>query len=178
MQIPGTGSNRLWSNDDVGLVRSVRAELQKGPDDGQADMRPLIARLRAQRMEPLAEALGSTASGLPTARSLIVLPSTDMAGIPLEILLADDDPRTVSYAPSATIFRSLRERPRPDRHAGLLAVGDSIYERPAKPNDADLPDHGVVINVVEPGSNAATRGLKRGDVLLSYNGVALQTART
>ena len=53
-----------------------------------------------------------------------------MAGIPIEALLAPDDTRTVSYAPSATVFKYLREQPRPDRHAGLLALGDPVYERP------------------------------------------------
>ena len=34
------------------------------------------------------------------------------------------------YAPSATVFKFLREQPRPDGHAGLLALGDPVYERP------------------------------------------------
>ncbi len=53
-----------------------------------------------------------------------------MAGIPSEALLTDDDTRAVSYAPWATIFKFLRERPRLDRHAGLLALGNPVYERP------------------------------------------------
>ena len=53
-----------------------------------------------------------------------------MAGIPVEALLAPDDTRTVSYAPSATVLKYLREQPRPDRHAGLLALGDPVFERP------------------------------------------------
>jgi hypothetical protein len=96
-----------------------------------------------------------------------------MAGIPVEALLANDDTRTVSYAPSATVFKYLRERPRPDRHAGLLALGDPLYKRPEQASDSKPPDHGLLVNVVAPRSNAATRGLKPGDVLLSYNGTAL-----
>ena len=97
-----------------------------------------------------------------------------MAGIPVEALLAPDDTRTVSYAPSATVFKYLREQPRPDRHAGLLALGDPVYERPDKSSEPKpLPDHGLLVNVVVPGSNAATHGLKPGDVLLAYNGIAL-----
>jgi CHAT domain-containing protein len=37
-----------------------------------------------------------------------------------------------------------------------------------------LPDHGLLVNLVVPGSNAATHGLKPGDVLLAYNGTALK----
>ena len=60
-----------------------------------------------------------------------------MAGLPIDAVLAPDDTRTVSYAPSATVFKYLREQPRPDRHAGLLALGD-----PARSGDetfAPLP---------------------------------------
>jgi CHAT domain len=97
-----------------------------------------------------------------------------MAGIPIEALLAPDDTRTVSYAPSATVYKYLREQPRPDRHAGLLALGDPVYERPDKSSEPEpLPDHGLLVNVVAPGSNAATHGLRAQDVLLAYNGTAL-----
>ena len=172
--IAGTGPDGLWTKDDTGLASRVRTELRSRPGAGSADLRPLVERLRTQRLEPLAKALGATADGLPPARRLIVLPSRAMAGIPVEALLAADDTRTVSYAPSATVFKYLREQPRPDRHAGLLALGDPVYERPDKSSEPKpLPDHGLLVNVVTPGSNAATHGLKPGDVLLAYNGQAL-----
>ena len=128
--IAGTGPDGLWTKDDTGLASRVRTELRRRPGAGPADLRPLVERLRTQRLEPLAKALGTTADGLPPARRLIVLPSRAMAGIPVEALLAPDDTRTVSYAPSATVFKYLREQPRPDRHAGLLALGDPVYEHP------------------------------------------------
>ena len=169
--IAGTGPDGLWTKDDTELAGRVRTELRSRPGAGSADLRPLVERLRTQRLEPLAKALGATADGLPPARRLIVLPSRAMAGIPVEALLAPDDTRTVSYAPSATVFKYLREQPRPDRHAGLLALGDPVYERPDKSSEPKpLPDHGLLVNVVVPGSNAATHGLKPGDVLLAYNG--------
>jgi len=156
------------------LAYRVRLALRNRPGAGPADLRPLVERLRTQRLEPLAKALGATAVGQPPARRLIVLPSRSMAGIPVEALLAPDDSRTVSYAPSATVFKYLREQPRPDRHAGLLALGDPVYEQPDKSSEPlPLPDHGLLVNVVVPGSNAATHGLKDGDVLLAYNGQAL-----
>jgi len=77
-------------------------------------------------------------------------------------------------APSDTAFRLLSGRPRPDRHAGLLALGDPIYERPDRSSDpGPAPDHGLLVNVVAPGSNAASHGLKEGDVLVAYNDRAL-----
>ena len=161
--IAGTGPDGLWTKDDTGLAGRVRTELRSRPGAGSADLRPLVEKLRTQRLEPLAKALGATADGLPPARRLIVLPSRAMAGIPVEALLAPDDTRTVSYAPSATVFKYLREQPRPDRHAGLLALGDPVYERPDKSSEPKpLPDHGLLVNVVVPGSNAATHGLKPG----------------
>jgi tetratricopeptide (TPR) repeat protein len=170
----GTGSNGRWTKDDTGLADRVRTELRSRPGAGTADLRPLVERLHAQRLEPLVRALAATADGLPPARRLIVLPSPALAGLPVEALLAPDDSRTVSYAPSATVFKYLREQPRPDRRAGLLALGDPVYEHPDRSNyPGRIPDHGLLVNVVTPGSNAATHGLKPGDVLLAYNGRAL-----
>ncbi len=176
--IAGTGPDGLWTKDDTGLSDRVRTGLRRRPAAGATDSRPPVERLRAQRLEPLAGALAATADGLPPARRLIVLPSRAMAGIPVEALLASDDTRTVSYAPSATVFKYLREQPRPDRHAGLLALGDPVYERPdASSEPGPMPDHGLLISVLAPGSNAATHGLKPGDVLLAYNGRALTRTR-
>jgi tetratricopeptide (TPR) repeat protein len=206
VSIAGTGANGLWTKDDTALAARLRAELRNRPGAGTAGLRRLVEKLRTQRLEPLAQALGATANSLPPARRLIILPSRAMAGIPIEVLLADDEaaprpayqpeapasesplqPRrthdkaatepstlTVSYAPSATVFKYLREQPHPDRHAGLLALGDPQFERHDQSSDpAAPPDHGLLLNVVARGSNAATHGLKEGDVLLAYNGQTL-----
>jgi hypothetical protein len=174
--IAGTGKDGLWSQDDTALAGRVRSELRGRPGAGTAHVQSLIKELRAQRLEPLATALGAATDGQPPARRVIILPSRSMAGIPVEALLAPDDIRTVSYAPSATVLKYLREQPRPDRHAGLLAVGDPVFERRDESSEPTLPpDHGLLLNVVVPGSNAATHGLKPGDVLLAYNAVTLNT---
>ena len=86
--IAGTGPDGLWTKDDTGLAERVRTELRGRPGAGTADPRPLLEKLRTQRLEPFAKALGSTADGLPTARRLIVLPSRAMAAMPVEALLA------------------------------------------------------------------------------------------
>ncbi len=173
--IAGTGPDGFWTNDDTGLAGRVRMELRSRPGTSTTDLPSLAKRLRSQRFEPLSRALGASADGLPPARQLIILPSRDLVGIPIEVLLADDDTRTVSYAPSATVFKYLREQPRPDRHAGLLALGDPVFERPDPASQPrPLPDHGLLVKVVTPGSNAAAHGFKPGDVLLSYNGAALK----
>jgi CHAT domain-containing protein/Flp pilus assembly protein TadD len=130
--IAGTGPNGHWTKDDNALASRVRTELRTRPERGMANLQLLVERLRTQRIAPLATALGATADGVPPARTLIVLPSRAMAGIPVESILASDDTRTVSYAPSATVYKYLRDQPRRDRHAGLLAVGDPVYGRTGK----------------------------------------------
>ncbi|MGO9921831.1 MAG: tetratricopeptide repeat protein [Isosphaeraceae bacterium] len=174
VSIAGTGPNGLWTKDDADLASRVRTELRNRPGAGTTDLRRLVEKLRNQRIEPLANALGTTADGMPPVGRLIVLPSRAMAGIPVEVLLSQDDIRTVSYVPSGTVFKYLREQARPDRRAGLLAIGDPMFQRhdkSSKPNS--VPDHGLLLKVVARGSNAANHGLKEGDVLLAYNGQML-----
>ena len=135
--------------------------------------RAWLEKLRGLRITPLEKAWCVRPTDFPPRR-LIVLPSRAMARIPIEALLSPDDTRIVSYAPSATVFKYLREQPRRDRHAGLLALGDPVFERSDKSSEPKpLPDHGLLVNAVVPGSNAAKHGLRPGDVLLAYNGLAL-----
>jgi tetratricopeptide (TPR) repeat protein len=172
--ITGTGKDWLWTEDDVGLAKRVRTGLRARPGTAAEDVAPLLVKLRAQRLAPLANPLGATIDGQPAARRLIVLPSGALAGIPIEALLANDDTRTVSYAPSGTVWKYMREQPRPDRDAGLRALGAPVYKHSDKSDDPKpLPTNGVLLNVVIRGSIAANHGLKDGDVLLAYNGLAM-----
>jgi tetratricopeptide (TPR) repeat protein len=173
VRLPGTGPDRRWTADDTELTARVRAALIHRPGPEAPAVQPLLQRLRAQRLAPLTAALDQTADGLPAARRLVVLPSDALTGVPIEALLGTTDPWTVSYAPSATVLTYLR-RPRSGSQGGLLALGDPLF-RGAEPSadPGPVPDHGLLVNVVAPGSNAAEHGLKPGDVLLSYNGAAL-----
>jgi CHAT domain-containing protein/tetratricopeptide (TPR) repeat protein len=130
--IVGTGPKGLWTDEDRRLPDRVRTALRKRPGAGTAELRPLLDKLRAQRLGPLAQVLANPGNGRPPVRSLIVLPSREMAGIPVEALLNMRDTWTVSYAPSGTVFRYLREQPRPERRGGLLALGDPVLDRPDK----------------------------------------------
>ncbi len=169
--IAGTGKDGLWTADDTGLANRVRTALRARPRTGSEDLGALLVLLRSQRLAPLAKALGSTIDGQPSVRRLVLLPSRAIAGIPIEALLALDDTRTVSYAPSGTVLKYFREQPRPDGHAGLLALGDPVYKQSDKSDDPKpLPNNGLLLNIVIRGSNAANHGLKDGDVLLAYNG--------
>ncbi len=96
--IAGTGPDGRWTDDDGVLANRVRTGLRSRPDPARSILPSLLERLRASRLEPLEKALGATSENRLPARSLIVLPSRVMAGIPVEALLAPDDTRTVSYA--------------------------------------------------------------------------------
>jgi CHAT domain-containing protein/tetratricopeptide (TPR) repeat protein len=128
--ITGSGPDGRWTDDDDALAGRVRRALRLPPGAGPAHLRHRLEELRTQRLEPLTKALAAVAEGLPPPRRLIVLPSRNMEGVPIEVLLPPGDTRTVSYAPSATVLKYLRDQPRPNRHAGLLALGDPVCSPP------------------------------------------------
>jgi hypothetical protein len=104
-----------------------------------------------------------------------------LAGVPVEALveaLPEISPRpVVSYAPSGSMLARLgAPRSRPPGPARLLALGDPVFPRPA-PNGPPPtpPDHGIAILAIAPHSTADLFGLRAGDVLLEYNGKALQS---
>ncbi len=96
----------------------------------------LIARLRAQRIEPLVRHLDGV-------QRLIVLPAGRLARVPIEVAV---DGYAISYAPSATMYAWLREKRNQDREESmdqgvgtLLALGDPVFKQPGTDERTQLP---------------------------------------
>jgi hypothetical protein len=106
---------------------------------------------------------------LPAVRRLIVLPSWALDGLPIEVLA---EGRVVSYAHSGSYLAHQRRQAKA-ASAGLLALGDPLFRLPDSP-EPPLPEYGLLISVVAPGSNAAQAELRAGDVLLRYQGTDLR----
>ena len=173
IQIPGSGAEGAWAQEDADRPAALRAALS---DETKASWRDLAATLARQRLEPLRPHLEGV-------RHLIVLPSAALAGIPVEALVAawpgGRDRFVVSYAPSGSMFARLRQPrstggPSPPK---LLALGDPAYP-PAAPESPPPkpPDQGLAILAVLPHGTADLFGLTPGDVLLEYNGIVLTSA--
>jgi len=140
IKIPGGGSDQSWSEADYEAANGLKRLLLKGPKD-EAVWRDLGGRLAQQRLAPLIDALQATDT-LPAVRHLIVLPSSALAGLPLEPVIAAWSQRpvdfTVSYAPSGTMFAYLRERQATAKvNIGmpeqLLALGDPKFKAAGQP---------------------------------------------
>src|SRR5262249_14367228 len=93
VRLPGSGDQDAWTDADARLPAELRDALQSP----RGLWRPLAERLRKQRLEPLAKHLAGV-------RRLIVLPSTALAGVPVEVFA---EGYTVSYAHSATMHAYL-----------------------------------------------------------------------
>jgi CHAT domain-containing protein/tetratricopeptide (TPR) repeat protein len=168
-KLPGTGPEDAWTRNDDELPQQVRQALLR-PAARQADREQFSRKLLAQRLLPLEPRL-KAAGGLPAASRLIVVPAGPMAGVPVEALT---ERYTISYAPSGTVLARLLEKHRPFRPTSLLAVGDPVFLEPAKEEkkeeQADLPDHGVMLSQVLEDGAAGRAGVRSGDVLQNYAG--------
>src|SRR5262249_55129804 len=173
---PGTGKDHTWTATDDEVAVRLRQECAGRPTMTEIG-NELARKLYTQRLAPLEKHMAAVGD-LPAVRHLIILPLAHMPRIPLQVLTEEVHPGhyVVSYAPSGTMFAWLREKRTAearDRSAPLsttiLAVGDPVFGPGKPPDDSPPPpDHGVLITVVTPHSNAAKTGLKPGDVLLRH----------
>ncbi len=127
--------------------------------------------LDSARKAALPESLRELLAG---SSSVIAVTEGPLSGLPIELLLTD---LPVSYAPSATI--ALRPRlddaPTDLVSAGGVVVGDPVFAS-YQEDELDYPDEGILLAMVQEGSNADAAGLSRGDVLLSYGQHELASA--
>src|SRR5262249_28409041 len=107
VKLPRTGPAGGRTADDELAQDHVRVGLGTSPVPG-SDLAGWARRLAGQRLAPVRPHLQAH-DDLPAVRRLIVLPAGWLAGIPVEALT---DEYAVSYAPSATLYARLGERPR------------------------------------------------------------------
>ncbi len=160
VRLPGSGLKQHWTEADASLPERLRNALRE-----QAAWHSLAQQLSRQRLEPL-KPYCRAEGDLPPVHQLIVLPATQMDGVPLEVLTQEF---TVSYAPSGTLFAYLKQQPGGNER-GLLALADPIFEDV----EPELPPGGLLVRVAPPKSNAARAGLQSDDVLLEYAGSELK----
>ena len=142
-------------------VNGLREHVAKRPS---ADEDVLVEVLAAAREGALPEELRALLSGVS---ALVVIADGPFAGVPLDLILPDIP---ISYAPSATIAI---QRPQAEGHDGprdtsAVVLGDPVFGRSER-EQPDYPETGVLLSVVQEGSNASRSGLRRGDVILIYD---------
>jgi tetratricopeptide (TPR) repeat protein len=168
VRLRGSGEAGAWTEQDSHLPAELRTAVQERRDGWQR----LAERLSQQRLGPLGKHLGAHES-LPAVKRLVVLPSSLLAGVPVELLA---EGYTVNYAHSGTLFAHLRSQPKVTTQ-GLFAVADPVFQAPAAAvKEKPLPPGGVLLTLVLPGSNAAAARLRPGEVLLTYNGKPVEAA--
>jgi tetratricopeptide (TPR) repeat protein len=161
-RLKGSGAGGAWTDQDSGLPGELRTAVLEQRGGWQR----LAQRLREQRLGPLSKQLAAH-DDMPAVQHLIVLPSPELSGVPVELLA---EGTTVSYAHSGTLFAHLHTLPKV-KTVGFLALADPVFAVPATTaREEPLPPGGVLLTVVQPGSNAAHSRLRPGDVLLTYKG--------
>ena len=126
------------------------------------------------------------------APRVFVVPDGPLHMLPFETLIVDagkgrrwiDSGPPIVYGPSGTVLMVKRQwaaarraKKGQDRRTAFVALGDPVFsrEKPVELADAGKkpPDYGVLLAMVQAGSNAEKNGLRAGDVLLSYDGQRL-----
>ena len=124
----GPVADGLWTKDDTGLASGARRRVRGGRGE--------VGGIAASACEIMHTATRAAREGpgckgrRPTSGSQADRPAIARHG--RHPGRGDDSlmrPRTVSYSPLGNGVCYLRKQPRPDHHAGLLALGDSLYER-------------------------------------------------
>jgi tetratricopeptide (TPR) repeat protein len=167
-RLRGSGPGGDWTDDDTDLPSRLRSALVQHRGGWQRPARQLAE----QRMNPLRRHLAANDS-LPAVKHLVALPSTALAGVPLEVLAEDC---TISYALSGTLHAHLKTQPAVTS-SGLLAVGDPIFDAAVPAKEKPLPPGGLLLTGVQPGSASAQSHLKPDDVLLKYGDRVLTTLK-
>ena len=166
--LPGTGSNGAWTDDDETLSRTYRVLVQD-PASPVRQLEEHKQKLYEQRIAPIADLLERTNRAVT---HLIVLPSDRMSGLPVGTIT---DKYEITYAPSASMYAWIHQQqppPRSDATRRLLAVGDPNLP---PPDGEEFPQNGVLITSVMPNSTATRQGLQRGDILVRYAGLAVDS---
>lgn len=163
-----SSKEKPWSSEDddelgAELASALANSAGRATALSDTSLQKLIAELRQQRLEPLREFFRADKES-PAVRKLIVLPSSSLRGVPVELLVPES--WEVSYAPSATVLVWLRSKAARAASPGRwLGVGDPVF---AATPAVQPPRAGLEITQVSPQGQAAQAGLQAGDILLSY----------
>ena len=177
-----SGTDGAWTKADDSRPGLVRTLLSTTPGKDELRWREPLAALAEQRLTPLESSLDAR-EDLPAVSHLIVLPSPALAAIPVEALLEarpEGAPQyLVSYAPSGTMFAWLEVRRRDDKGKPARDLAGCWLSAILAPPPKEMqeapspPDHGLLVQRVEPGSNADKAGIQTADVLIRYAGANL-----
>jgi CHAT domain-containing protein len=131
IKLSGTGPEGAWTTNDTRLARRL-AQVLAQPPQGAAAWPDLAEQFARQRLAPVIQALAGR--GGPPLRRLIVLPSPALEGLPVEALLRETEPWTVTYSPSGTLLSWLCRPPAGDPPSShrLLALADPALPRGAR----------------------------------------------
>lgn len=113
---------------NIKLIHQVQEAISNPKKATVEQCQQLLAQLRKQRIEPIEK-------HLKEIQHVVVLPSSKMCAIPVELLLPE---KRVSYAPSATMYAYLTQQPKA-KGSKLLALGDPLFSAKQRTTWKPLP---------------------------------------